>query len=132
MTLPYRKSYYATHPLLLWHHLVQQPLKMFWQRGRRGWSVQDAWSADAHLASVISGMADHIQQHGSGYPSELVTRDEWCSILDKISEGFKAHLDLFEMTYLDSENAESERYALEFRYKRGMSLFVQWFEFLWD
>src|ERR1035437_9939177 len=129
MTLPYRTSHYLRHPLSFWRHAVKLPIQNFWQRGRRGWSVQDAWSADAHLARVISGMVEHIRDHGQAYPGELVTRDEWCSILDKISDGFKAHLDLFEMTYLDNENAETERYALEFRYKRGIALFVQWYEF---
>ena len=134
MSLPYRKAYYATHPTALWEHAVKQPIQGFWQRGRRGWSDRDVWSMDAHLSRVIIGMVEYLREHGQCYPGTM-TNEQWRGddgILAKIMEGFEAHLALFDLAFLDDENADVARRNLETKFTDGMELFMKHYDLLWD
>ena len=59
----------------------------FYQRGRYGWSEQDAYNADRHLARVVSGTTGWLAENATGYP-EGMTPDQWTAMLKVMSVEF--------------------------------------------
>jgi hypothetical protein len=72
MLLAYRKRYYLTHPRTLWRELTL-PLISFWERGRRGWAIEDTWNADSYLARIIAEMCVHVIDHHDGVPAPFLS-----------------------------------------------------------
>lgn len=81
-------------------------LRGFWQRGKRGWSNSDTWGLDHHLSEVIRDSVQHLKETTHGYPGtpDVPTFEDWKRILDEISEGMQAHLDM--MDVLKTEPSE--------------------------
>lgn len=118
----YRKRYYFRHPLVFWRLAVTRPILKFVQRGRHGWSPQDAWSFDTYLAEVISEGCTHLRA-GHSYPGNLEP-EKWDEILEKIASGFGDYV-MGRFEWLDDDPG----YA---RFHESMELFVKWFGNLWD
>jgi len=129
------------------------PIKSFkWRRQRayRGFSNEDWWSFDSHLARVIAAGCRKFIAEGHGYPmfpeetaawetsqgnaqetaeslraqfpaDEQVAR--WNKILDEIASGFEGYADGEASSVVDAQNPA---------FKRAMSLFAEWFPALWD
>jgi hypothetical protein len=97
-------------------HLWQWPgekifeLKMYHQRGLKGWSKNDAWGAYNHISNVIIGCCEYIRDHKMGFPCEcfeglpcyddpskfsddydLIAEGRWNKIIDEIIWTFKIY-----------------------------------------
>ena len=129
-------------------------LRVFWQRGTRGFSDEDTWSFDDYLTMVIVQGVNRLRQSKIGYPAGLlddsacamgqVLDDEdaanmakWHGILDQIVRGFCARQMLTNLDQYTFENGEPHlnealQARLEAERDEGMKLFVTWFDALWD
>lgn len=109
-----------------WYEIRYRPFfrtRMMWQRARHGFSDEDAWSLDHHLAHVIVGGVKKLRVWAHGYPSEL-TPEAWDSILAQIEEGFQV--------WLDEDGWFHDKPEAEVKFKEAMHLFSYWFRALWD
>ena len=103
---------------------VPQSIKYFIQRGRRGWSDQDAWGIDYWLVSGLIPMLERLKKKGIGVPSSMYRDDEdygtdsnfteeadrlaqqrWNNVLNEILYGLKCAKKLQDMDY-DYEDKE--------------------------
>lgn len=131
MSLPYRKRWYLRHPDKFYLHAIKQPIRRYWQRARRGWCVDDAWDLHSYLDRLIPAMLDHMRHNSCSWPGEPMTPEEWSGdggILDRIAQGFRAHLSILDYDW----ETDAEMKELEKRHKDGMKLFVKWYGHLWD
>ena len=108
-------------------------LKSFWQRGRRGWSDQDAEQLDQYLPSVIAAATHHLAGKVLGHPGELCSDSEPCGGLDRwqnilltIEQGF-----LHANEPLRGETEEESLVRLA-KYHEGMRLFQQYLPGMWN
>lgn len=112
-------------------------IRMFYQRGRRGWSDSDAWNADYHLAEVISGICLELKRIAHGHPSDL-TQESWNKILLEIADGFTAIEEMDELDNPDWDNPVSRKAwdeeiaCLEAKQANGLKLFAKYFNNLLD
>jgi hypothetical protein len=109
------------------HYWIGRPIwrtKMSWQRVARGYSDEECWGLDHHLARVIVGGVQNLRKWQTGYPSEFDSWEDWDVILAQIEEGFQA--------WWDEGGYFHERPDLEAKFTRGMDLLGEWFGALWD
>ena len=66
-------------------------VRRFWQRGRRGWSTEDAWSLNSYLARIIADAVDYQRRHGHSRPVSI-TEAEWDRIRAAIATGYREWL----------------------------------------
>ena len=107
-------------------------LKVFMQRGLRGYAIEDVWSLDDYLASWLPHALRDLYQHPSmaaGYPpsDNVKTQKQWHRILETMAQGFDAH-----HTLAETWPSEKERRALERTRAQGLQLFIEYFGDLWD
>ena len=95
--------------------------KHLYQRMRRGWSDQDVWNLDAHLASVIAAGIERLREVNFGAPDPL-SLDEWREVLESISHGFRVWSEAG-MEGLSPEDEEA--------YIEAKRLFALWHQELW-
>jgi hypothetical protein len=68
----------------------------FIQRGRRGWSDQDAWNGDMYLASQIAGIMQWHIDKGIGVSSAYGTWEESTDILvERRNKDYARHIAVF-------------------------------------
>lgn len=91
-------------------------LRMFMQRGRKGYAEVDLWNMDSYLSKVIAGAfrewADVSMSHPDG-----ITHEEWQGILRDIAASFDAYIASREANELVEPNWE---------------LFTHWWGHFWD
>lgn len=63
-------------------------LRIFWQRGLRGYSWYDVMDLDAYVAHVIEGGCRKLARDHFGHPTNM-TGEEWTAVLLKLADGFK-------------------------------------------
>jgi hypothetical protein len=124
-------------------------IKYFIQRGRRGWSDEDAWDIDHYLARIIPPMVRRIGKDGMGCPEEFFDNtcknDEchkWKEILEEIAQGFEAAEQIKNLSFgfrwekengiYDMKVKEEKQKQLAAKFDRGMELFSKYFLNLWD
>lgn len=80
-------------PLRAWKWFIRIPreLKWLYQRMRYGYSDQDSWGANGHIARVVLGTVRNIIKHDTG-PNAVHDRDD-IEDLHTIVRGFEAYLD---------------------------------------
>ena len=98
--------------------------RMMWQRARRGYSTEDCWSLDHHLARVTVAGVARLREWAHGYPQEVGSIEAWDAILAQIQDGFQA--------FLDTDGWWNTGGDEEQRFKAGMALYAKWFGALWD
>lgn len=101
--------------------------RKWFERARKGWSVEDTFDFDGYLAGVIAGGVRSLREYQHGHP-EGVTFEEWGEILEEIVTGFTIHAN---DAVLMAGSAENQA-ALEAKYERAKRLFAYWFGHLWD
>ena len=128
------------------------------QRANRGWADCDTWSLDYYLSQWLPDALTHLKKHTHGHHCDL-TEESWSSILDEMIRGFRAKNRIDDVLYEDElgpypiSSSEdflkdinnpskelTERYEksreLEKRdqavFDRGMKLFAEHFQSLWD
>lgn len=97
-------------------------LKYIIQRIKRGWSDEDCWAVDDHLATIIAGMTKQLKETSHGHPDEM-TDEQWVKILQTISEGFQVYTDSI-YDGLDETKIK--------KFDKAMELFTKYFSHLWD
>jgi len=68
--------------------LLARDLKFFWQRKRRGFSEEELWSLDHHLAKLIYPRLKTFKESSPVHPAPY-TEDEWKDILQKMIDAFE-------------------------------------------
>lgn len=114
-----------------WKHFFSpssyyKPVKWFLQRGWRGYADSDVWSIDAYLCEFMPQALEDLKLD-PGYPCGLGEK-KWNAILDDISEGFRAAYTLADYAY----ETDTQRENLEKIQKKGLKLFVKYFNNLWN
>ncbi len=131
----------GSHPVDLFKDHATRPLRRFWQRGRRGWCAEDVWSVDGYLSRIIPEMLDELRKNNHGWPGEPMTFEEWNGdggIIDQIAQAFRANAKACNMDYMeDGEHYDREKHApmeaaLMKQSKKGLKLFVKYYNHLWD
>lgn len=115
--------YWTTHPAKVYKTYVYWPIRTFIERGRRGWSVRDAWSLDTYLARVMAESIRHLRLNSHGYPNEL-TPEKWASILEEMEIGFSLWAD-----HMEYPGGEEEAYLAV---QNSLRVMTEWFGNLWD
>lgn len=107
----------------------RRQLRWFWQRGRRGYSDQDVWNFDTYIAGIIGRGVRDLRECGHGHPDDIMTEEEWHSILDRISGPL--------LTYSDGDKwRDGYTYEEEMRRydaaREAMHLFAEHLGGMWD
>lgn len=105
-------------------------LKWKWQRAQRGYSDSDRWDLDSYLSGWLP-QALREMKNGMSYPGwgEASTSKKWAKILEDMAKGFDAHRILSE-EMIDQTTARGKKLVAQ--KEKGMKLFVEWFNNLWD
>lgn len=71
--------------------LTFRAVRMFIQRGRRGWCDEDVWSVDSYINRVTGEMVKRLAETTPGYPGlEFRSLDEWKTFLSELSDDMLA------------------------------------------
>ena len=107
----------------------------FYQRGRRGWSMQDTWSFDFYLSNVISDGCRYLAKTSQGYPSGL-SAEKWNDILIEIASGFDEYKKVLDFEGIDGDISTKDFSKLNDermeKFNHSWDLFKQYFGNLWD
>lgn len=110
-------------------------LKYFIQRGRRGWSNQDAWNWCHHHAKVMVGVLQYLRKNAHSYP--MGSRPAvWNKKLSTMELGFQALLDEDNdcTSYKKLSNSDYRKLMFSRRRKLmlGLKYFRENYRDLWD
>ncbi len=72
---------------------IQLAIRIFIQRGKRGYANSDVWGLDCYLSKVISKSVQHLKENLNGMPNGL-TEGQWIDILNKIVYTFEIAKDI--------------------------------------
>jgi len=111
-------------------------IKSFIQRGRRGWANSDIWDFDCYLADIIAEGTKHLLKSQHGYPGSL-TQEEWDKKLEEIIWAFEYLRDSCDIWIQDTKRfgsikAEQQEVKNKLRAKKGLEVFIEHFQDLWD
>lgn len=106
------------------------------ERADKGWSEYDFWNFHDYHSWMMISVLERFKT-GMGYPVDdrVKSMEDWIEVLDEMIEGFKAALDMTEMTTYDPKIHKSYKEweePLRKTYERGMDLFRQYYLTLWD
>jgi len=107
---------------------IKYEIKFASQRVLRGYSDKDIWNFDEHIANVIKEVCFKLAHESMGHPMHL-KEEEWKQTLLDISFGFGSYLEMRSGFY-DVKDKEFKR--LQKEYKKGLKLFIDNHEYLWD
>lgn len=127
---PYRRWYQFGFRSLsvLYTRTRKRPIfraRMMWQRAHRGFSDEDCWGLNNHLARVTVGGIKNLREWANGYPAELGSNEAWDAILAQIQEGFEVWLE--HDGWFGTNDQEAEK-----KFKEAIALYGHWFGALWD
>lgn len=94
-------------------------------RARRGFSEQDWWNFSDYMAWVNIQALEKFKT-GAGHPADLANMNEWADLLEKMIDGFRAHLELNDIGLGDDYE------SLAARRDAGLALYVERFASIWD
>jgi len=120
------------------------------QRGKRGWSDEDTWGLDYHLAPVIRDSVTFLRNNHHGHPADL-TDQQWIETLSEIIYTFDTATKILNDEWVGLQNIKGWKWALHEehvqrlsknfhvmtyeetkRYEKGWRLFQKYFFNLWD
>ena len=130
MKVKYGPDFIKSLKRLLWFERTKfvnpkewyRQIKWFIQRGKRGYSDQDLWNADSHIARTVLAF---IEMNRMGYPMGL-TEKRWAKILEEI----KWLMQEVDSSTPDYELMKTEAYQT--RYKKANALFAKYWHNMWD
>lgn len=100
-------------------------IKWFIQRGRRGWADEDLWSLNYYLSDWMPNALEQLKKTKNSYPGNLTVK-KWNKILDQMIEGFEASIK-------KDDTVDIKEYKqLDKIQKKGLQLFVDYYDDLWD
>ena len=101
--------------------------KHYEERKTSGFSYADWINFNTYIAWVnINALT--MFKTGHGYPGDLESMDEWVVLLDKMIDGFKAHIAIDDCQW----NGPEELAELNKTAKEGLMLYAERFGSLWD
>jgi len=103
-------------------------VKWFFQRIHKGWRDCDVWSIDYYLSTIIPQMVRHLRDTTHSYPYRLGEK-RWKRILTTIAEGFEENQKIVNGDYILHTIQYKEAST---KAKRGMALFIKYYNNLWD
>lgn len=122
---------YVYYPLYRrWYSISRIPTEIKWfiQRGKRGYSDCDVWAIDSYLNDWIPDAIHQLRKNTISYPDKTITLKKWKQILKQIELGFRASKKIECAEFKsDAEFKKLERYK-----RRGLKLFIKWYDALWD
>jgi len=98
------------------------------QRAKRGYSDVDMWNLDEYIAKIVKECCFILAEECHGHPNHL-TEKKWKQILLDISFGFGSYLEMRSGVY-DTKEVEFNRLKKE--YKKGLKIFADNHQYLWD
>jgi hypothetical protein len=105
------------------------------ERAEQGFSTYDWWNFCDYIAWVNINALEKFKT-GAGYPGDLSGMDEWVEILDQMIDGFKAAREISSLEYYlpkDTKEENDARYAAVIaRKEKGLALYAEYFNSLWD
>lgn len=107
-------------------------VKWAYQRVIREYDDTFVWNMNYNLAKMMSEALDKFEKRRCGYPCDL-TDEEWRLILREIKAGFDAFILKDKLGFdgnMKSYNREWKK--LDKIQKKGMKLFVKYYDNLWD
>uniref|UniRef100_A0A6M3KZI9 Uncharacterized protein n=1 Tax=viral metagenome TaxID=1070528 RepID=A0A6M3KZI9_9ZZZZ len=108
-------------------------IKMFWERGTKGYCYCDLWSFDNWLSKVIASGLREFKSKTTTYPNDIDNWEEWLSILDEMIECFEEQprdINNFEGDFLVTYD---RRVAIKkTKLHRGLELLEKYYYDLWD
>lgn len=130
---------------------IRYSIRGAYHRVVRGWDNEWAWNLHHKLDEYLPQILDKIRVDGYGYPAGLKNRKEWETILKTMADGFRASQALSNMEYIEEitlkkpkkdvfGNMSTRGYRinkrkqknLEKTFDKGMKLFVEYYQNLWD
>jgi len=104
---------------------TSRPYVYFCQRLFRGWDDSDTWALNYTVAKFVVPRIRRFREIGSSYPCNI-TVEKWDEILADIQ---------FAMEFVADDgkyNCCSEDDLDMIRYRKGMKLFFEYWDTLWD
>lgn len=136
---------------------IPRDMKHLYQRMVRGWADSDVWSMENYISDVCIGMLGHLKANHCGRSMEFsgggtenetgegkfsLSDEEACKAcedcLQEMIDGFKVTNERNELENPDFKNEESKKAwqdeldRLDAKQKRGLALFAEHFNSLWD
>ena len=122
----WRIFYY--YPKSLFHKV-----RMFFQRGRLGYTHEDYWGFDYNLAKYLAGVLHDWAKNGKSFPSEDFTAKEWEYFLATSAEAFQKYV------WVEENDPHFEKKETKDEYDRAMKkirrfflITAKMFETMWD
>lgn len=131
--------YYKHIWLNINHFFYQKPksffhnIKLFYQRGKKGYTEEDYWALNYHLAEYLAGVLRDWSNKCHSHPTEF-TEKEWELFLSLSAEGFEDWLKI-ETGDDPYRQKEETRQAYELCMKKISRFFMiasKYFDTLWD
>lgn len=124
--------YYAFYRV--WRNKIRRfPRRVRWfiQRGRRGWSDEDAWGIYYYLGDIIPQMLRHMAETTCSYPGvePYETPEKWRVKLNELADKIGAYREMSEMPDGWTGEKEEEAYKIT---QQGLKEMADIFGHLWD
>ena len=115
-------QYYGFY--IWWNWLESRPREIYWffQRGWRGYADCDTWAFDDYLCRVIIGGLKQLKKYSH---SEEPSQKEFNIMI----KGFESNIKMMNMT---STWGSKQYWKYKADFIKGMDLFKQYFNYLWD
>jgi len=113
-------------------------IKMFIERGRKGYCLEDLWSFDNFLSDFLARALREFKQQSHCYPHDLNNWEEWMAIVDEMIECFEdQNRGIDNLLGALGQPVNSDGYfkaQIKKREKlhRGMELLEKYYYDLWD
>lgn len=141
-------------PYFLWNRISDfiDQIRWAWQRVFRGWDDRVVWSIDYWLDPIMPDILSRYKKVNHGTPMSMfdefglmngktefsdeehnMANEKWNFIIDRIIDGFKASQKLKD-AYIKTtfEDYKKEVKELERERRKGMILFVKYYNDIWD
>lgn len=127
-------KWYISHPLGFIKDLYGD-IRVFYQRGTRGWADCDTWGLNYYLSCLLPQALKRLRDNSRGCPPELFDKTnkddnchKWNDILNEIIDGFEAYRKFEESCVTD---IKKEKEVNE-KVRKSCELLGKWFGSLWD
>ena len=112
-------------------------VRMFFQRGRLGYTHEDYWALNYYLAKYLSGVLRDWAKNGKSFPSKLdpisLTEKEWEYFLTDSANAFEEWVNIEENDpFFEKEITKIKYDSCMKRIKRFFKVLAENYETFWD
>lgn len=105
---------------------AKEGVEEWWQRRTIGYAYVEAWNLCDYLARYALPRVRHIRDEHMAYPLD-VTPEKWQTILDDIVYALEV-----KVGWDFGDGSQGLDFEDDPRYQRGLKLFGEWWQHLWD